>query len=157
VSVVSDFFGEIDRRWTGTPSTKIPLFVLGSAALLLRTDYERGTKDSDVLETRLLTAETKRLLIDLAGKAKLEAEARAKSLRPPAGRDRRLVLLVAAVAVAAVVLALLFFPRSAQRESPIAVPSATAPPSVTVGASAPTQSARPPDAAPLPDDEPQKK
>ena len=49
--VVSDFFEEIDRRWRGAPSNKIPLLVLGSAALLLQTDYERGTKDSDVLET----------------------------------------------------------------------------------------------------------
>jgi hypothetical protein len=67
VSVVSDFFADIDRRWVRTGSAKIPLLVLGSAALLLRTDYERGTKDSDVLETARLTADTKSRLLALAG------------------------------------------------------------------------------------------
>jgi len=90
-----------------------------------------------------------------AGKAKLEAEARAKSLRP-APRDRRLVLLIAAVAVTGIVLALLLVPRSAEREAPIAVPSVTAPPSATTGAPAPSQSAQPPDAAPPLEDKPRK-
>ena len=34
---------------------KIPLHVIGSVALLLRSDYRRGTKDSDVVQTRELT------------------------------------------------------------------------------------------------------
>jgi hypothetical protein len=67
MSAVSDFFGEIDNRWRGPPSPKIPLLVLGSAALFLRTDYERGTKDSDVLQTAELTPATTTLLLALAG------------------------------------------------------------------------------------------
>jgi hypothetical protein len=34
---------------------------------MLQTDYERGTKDSDVLETHDVTADVKKRLLDLAG------------------------------------------------------------------------------------------
>jgi hypothetical protein len=101
-------------------------------------------------------ARMERAAVD-AGKAQLEAEARAKSLRPPANRGRRPLLLVAAVAVAAIALALVLLPRPRPREAPIAAPSATAPPSATVGASAPTPSAPPPDAAAPSDDKPRLK
>ena len=36
-------------------SAKVRLRVIGSSALMLQTDYARGTKDSDVLETADLT------------------------------------------------------------------------------------------------------
>lgn len=43
-----DFFREIDRAWRGPRDAKIELRVLGSAALMLQTDYVRGTNDGDV-------------------------------------------------------------------------------------------------------------
>jgi hypothetical protein len=56
VSRISDLLEEIDRLWPTTPSEgKIRLRIIGSAALMLRTSYERGTKDSDVLETASVT------------------------------------------------------------------------------------------------------
>ncbi len=65
--LVDDFFRDIDGRW-GTPAAaKIRLRIIGSSALMLQTDYERGTKDSDVLETNDLTAGIKKRLLDLAG------------------------------------------------------------------------------------------
>ncbi len=42
--------------------------IIGSAALMLQADYERGTKDSDVLETAQITLEIKERLLALAGK-----------------------------------------------------------------------------------------
>lgn len=62
------FFQEIDRGWRGKQTGKIPLQVIGSAALLLQTNYERGTNDGDVLETVSLGVEIKQRLVDLAGK-----------------------------------------------------------------------------------------
>jgi hypothetical protein len=51
----------------GPATAKIRLRIIGSSALMLQTDYERGTKDSDVLETNDLTAGIKKRLLDLAG------------------------------------------------------------------------------------------
>lgn len=41
--------------------------MLGSVALMLQTDYARGTNDGDVLETASLTGESKSLLLVVAG------------------------------------------------------------------------------------------
>jgi hypothetical protein len=68
VALVSDFLQDIDRRWTLTVDGKIVLRVIGSAALMLQTGYQRGTKDSDVLETASLTSELQARLLALAGK-----------------------------------------------------------------------------------------
>jgi hypothetical protein len=46
-----DFFEEVDRRWTHDAPTRIHLHVIGSAALMMRVDYQRATKDGDVIET----------------------------------------------------------------------------------------------------------
>ncbi len=51
MSLIDDFFQDLDRGWTQTGPEKIRLPIIGSTALLLQTDYERRTKDSDVLET----------------------------------------------------------------------------------------------------------
>lgn len=67
MSDVKGFFQEIDRLWTPTGTEKIPLRVIGSGALLLQTDYVRGTKDGDVLESLALTEEIKVKLLKLAG------------------------------------------------------------------------------------------
>ena len=61
------FFQDIDRRWDSAREEKLRLRVIGSAALMLQTDYVRGTKDSDILETTELAAEDKNRLLELAG------------------------------------------------------------------------------------------
>jgi hypothetical protein len=64
---VEAFFREIDARWTAQPSARIRLPLIGSAALLLQTDYDRGTKDGDVLRTPSLGGDIQTLLLALAG------------------------------------------------------------------------------------------
>lgn len=65
---IEAFFQEIDRNWRGSRSQKIQLHVLGSAALMLQTDYARGTTDGDILETPNIVGETKTLLLAIAGR-----------------------------------------------------------------------------------------
>jgi hypothetical protein len=64
---VEEFLKEIDRQWK-LPGARICLRIIGSSALMLRAHYDRGTKDSDVLETDAVTPEVKRQLIEAAGK-----------------------------------------------------------------------------------------
>jgi hypothetical protein len=65
---VESFFQAIDRAWSGPRDNKIQLRVLGSIALMLQTDYQRGTNDGDILETATLSGPTKDMLLALAGK-----------------------------------------------------------------------------------------
>jgi hypothetical protein len=67
VPLVDEFFEELDARWGAQPGARIRLRIIGSSALMLRTNYERGTKDSDVLETNDLTRDVKTRMLDLAG------------------------------------------------------------------------------------------
>lgn len=64
---VKDFFGEIDQKWPTDSSDKMRLRIIGCGALMLQTNYERGTKDSDVFDTLDLAAATKEHLLRLAG------------------------------------------------------------------------------------------
>lgn len=68
MSAVRNFFLEVDRLWKPLGPGKIALRVIGSGALLLQTDYQRGTKDGDVLESLALTPDIKERLRTLAGK-----------------------------------------------------------------------------------------
>lgn len=68
MKIIEEFFIELDRKWKQKRARKIPLKIIGSAALLLQADYERGTKDSDVLETTDITLPIKEKLLTLAGK-----------------------------------------------------------------------------------------
>lgn len=61
------FFRQIDAQWGALPVGKVRLRIIGCSALVLQTGYERGTKDSDVLETNSLTSEVKSRLLELAG------------------------------------------------------------------------------------------
>jgi hypothetical protein len=65
MSVIHEFFGEIDAHW----ATDFParLSIIGCGALMLQVDYERGTKDGDVFETLDLSDQTKTHLLALAG------------------------------------------------------------------------------------------
>jgi hypothetical protein len=67
VPLVDDLFRDLDARWGTPPPAKIRLRIIGSSALMLQTDYERGTTDSDVLETTNLTDAVRKRMLDLAG------------------------------------------------------------------------------------------
>lgn len=58
------FFCDLDAAW-GSRSLRLQL--IGAAALMLQTDYQRGTKDADVLETSSLATADKERLLQLAG------------------------------------------------------------------------------------------
>lgn len=63
-----EFLTEIDARWKPVGTEPITLQVIGSAALMLQAEYDRGTKDGDVLESRDGPAAIKEQLLTLAGK-----------------------------------------------------------------------------------------
>ncbi|MFT5680958.1 MAG: hypothetical protein ACI8RZ_001864 [Myxococcota bacterium] len=64
---IEDFFNELDDQWPDIEDPPITLKVIGSTALFLQTRYQRGTKDSDVIETEQLDAEVREQLRVLAG------------------------------------------------------------------------------------------
>lgn len=65
LSPIDDFIRDLDAKWNRGPLT---LRVLGSVALMMATDYWRGTKDGDVLETAELTVDIRERLLGLGGK-----------------------------------------------------------------------------------------
>lgn len=69
--MVEGLLREIDGAWSPLPTARLTLRIIGSTALFLQTDYRRGTKDSDVLETAELSAALQGRLIALAGKGTL--------------------------------------------------------------------------------------
>ncbi|MBL8024576.1 MAG: hypothetical protein JNK54_09915 [Elusimicrobia bacterium] len=71
MKIIDAFLIEIDRRWENENYPKTVLRIIGSAALLLQMEYDRGTKDSDVLETPEITPPIKKKLLALAGKGSL--------------------------------------------------------------------------------------
>jgi len=64
---LDDFFREIDSSLRISTKSKARLRIIGSSALMLQTDYARGTKDSDVLHTNDISEEMKARLLALAG------------------------------------------------------------------------------------------
>lgn len=68
MTLVKEFLKEIDIRWKPVGAEPITLQVIGSTALMLQTDYARGTKDGDVLESRDGPTAIKEQLISLAGR-----------------------------------------------------------------------------------------
>lgn len=67
MSKIESFFTELDARWAHPESGRLRLRVIGSAALMLQTGYERGTRDSDILETDDLENGIGPRLLDIAG------------------------------------------------------------------------------------------
>lgn len=61
------FLRDLDGSWRGARTPKIVLRVIGSTALMLRTSYTRGTKDSDVLQTAAIDDALKARLLEHAG------------------------------------------------------------------------------------------
>lgn len=68
MQIANDFFAAIDADWSPATSAKVQLSIIGCSALMLQTNYERGTKDSDVFETTDLARETIEQLLRIAGK-----------------------------------------------------------------------------------------
>lgn len=66
--IINQFFIELDKKWKAVESRKIPLHIIGSSALMLQIEYTRGTKDSDVLETKEISPQIEEKLIQLGGK-----------------------------------------------------------------------------------------
>lgn len=64
MSAIERFFGDIDAGWR-VAGKRFQLRLIGSTALMLQADYERGTKDSDVIETDELTPSVKAELLRL--------------------------------------------------------------------------------------------
>jgi len=61
------FLADLDAQWTPLSPEPQVLPIIGAGALMLRTRYERGTKDGDILQTRALDDRVKAQLLDLAG------------------------------------------------------------------------------------------
>jgi hypothetical protein len=66
VSTIEAFLQDVDAAWRRS-GLRIPLRIIGSTALMLQTSYDRGTKDSDVLETDELTDRIMARLIEIGG------------------------------------------------------------------------------------------
>lgn len=62
------FLQDLHALWTTAGGKHLHLRVLGSTALFLQTTYLRGTKDSDIIETAEIDADTSASLLELAGK-----------------------------------------------------------------------------------------
>lgn len=59
---------DIDRVWKSGGSPKVTIRILGSMALMLQTDYERGTKDGDILYAPPVDEAVKDQLLALGGR-----------------------------------------------------------------------------------------
>jgi len=68
MNLVGEFLRDIDSRWVSEGGPRMVLKVIGSTALFLQTNYLRGTKDSDVLETQEICGPVRERLIELAGR-----------------------------------------------------------------------------------------
>jgi|GEM_PF-5540425 len=68
VAPFHEFFRDLDRAWESSGTGKIRLPIIGAGALLLQTNYQRLTKDSDVLETAEIDEGLRRQLEKVAGK-----------------------------------------------------------------------------------------
>jgi len=73
MSQVEDFLRDLDGRWALDTGGPITLRLLGSTALILQTDYARGTKDGDILETSEITPAVSAGLLALGGRGTLLA------------------------------------------------------------------------------------
>jgi hypothetical protein len=59
VKAIHDFFEELDAERCKLGGGAIELDIIGASALALQTGYDRGTKDSDVLESANLSGATR--------------------------------------------------------------------------------------------------
>lgn len=68
MSQVEEFFRDLDRSWPLAAGVPVTLRLLGSTALILQTNFQRGTKDGDILETDQITVEIESAILALAGR-----------------------------------------------------------------------------------------
>lgn len=66
--MIEELFIELDEVWKTTKCEPINLHIIGSGALLLQMDYNRGTKDADIMEVKKLPSTVEQQLKTLAGK-----------------------------------------------------------------------------------------
>ena len=59
---------DIDRIWKSQEGAKVTIRIFGSMALMLQTDYERGTKDGDILYAPPVDEAVKDQLLALGGR-----------------------------------------------------------------------------------------
>ncbi len=67
MKIIEEYFSELDKRWRLPQENPIPLRVIGAGALMLQTNYSRGTKDADILEIEEISGEIRKKLLELAG------------------------------------------------------------------------------------------
>ena len=53
---IHDLLSDVDRKWKPLGDEPVRLRIIGSAALMLQSDFERGTKDGDILEADEITS-----------------------------------------------------------------------------------------------------
>ena len=68
MALIREFLSAIDAQWKPLGEEPITLRVIGSAALMLQCDYERGTKDGDILESKEVSPAVQARLLALADK-----------------------------------------------------------------------------------------
>lgn len=68
MSQLTDFFREIDARWTRSSKTELELKIIGSTALMMTTDLRLGTTDSDVIQTAQIDDAVMKRLLEIAGR-----------------------------------------------------------------------------------------
>lgn len=66
--MIKPFLLDLDKEWKVLEKEPILLSIIGSTALFLQTDYERGTKDTDFLEVEEISEEVSKALLELGGK-----------------------------------------------------------------------------------------
>ena len=67
MQLLKRFLADLDARCTALSPEPQVLPLIGAGALMLRTRYERGTKNGDVLQTRAVDDRAKAQLLELAG------------------------------------------------------------------------------------------
>jgi hypothetical protein len=75
VTSIESLLAEVASEWSNAHQPKITLRLIGAGALMLQTGYDRGTKDSDILESEDLDTLTHAQLLELAGPVWGEARA----------------------------------------------------------------------------------
>ena len=65
---------DLDKRWQSQGEPRIRIRILGSMSLMLQTDYERGTKDGDILYAPPVEGLVKDRLLALGGQGTVLAK-----------------------------------------------------------------------------------
>lgn len=69
--MIDKFLKDIDKRWKRKENAIIPLKIIGGASLILQYNYNRVTKDADIIEVNEITEDIKKRLLKRAGKESL--------------------------------------------------------------------------------------